>query len=110
MEQRETPQDPAARPELPDPKGALPIPAHFRLPFHGKMATPTAVPSETERRNQITYLSQRRRKRLVWACFAVTEVAIVGLGMGYHAPLGTILGAVAGAAVVFAAILFGMKR
>ncbi|HLY11451.1 MAG TPA: hypothetical protein VKW04_19260 [Planctomycetota bacterium] len=72
MEQPETPGAPAPVPatpapapktELPDPKGALPIPDQFRLPFHGKMATPTAVPSATERRFNLSILQKRRRRR-----------------------------------------------
>src|SRR5438105_1153692 len=72
MEQPETPQEPAPapapaapppRPELPDPHGALPIPDQFRLPFHGMMSTPTAVPSATERRYNLSLLEKRKRRR-----------------------------------------------
>src|SRR5258707_13584287 len=72
MEQPETPQEPAPgpnpaapvpKPELPDPKGALPIPDHFRLPFHGMMSTPTAVPSATERRYNLSLLQKSKRRR-----------------------------------------------
>jgi hypothetical protein len=73
MEQPETPE----RAQLPDPKGALPIPAHFRLPFNGKMETPTAVPSPTQRRYHIDTVKRRRRRRMILGALAAVEIAIL---------------------------------
>lgn len=73
MEQRETP----GRAQLPDPKGVLPIPDHFRLPFQGKMETPTAVPSPTQRRYHIDIVNRRRRKRAILGILAAAEIGIL---------------------------------
>src|SRR5579862_6388138 len=89
MEQPETPQEPASAPEpaaapkeLPDPKGALPIPDHFRLPFHGKMATPTAVPSATERRYNLSLLQKRRRRRGFLTGLLAGQILIMAMDAG----------------------------
>lgn len=92
MEQPETPREsaPAAppeappphRPELPDPKGALPIPDHFRLPFHGMVSTPTAVPSATERRYNLSLLQKRRRRRGFLIGLLVGQLLIVAMDLG----------------------------
>ena len=93
MEQPETPLDPepvpapptpapAPKPELPDHKGALPIPDHFRLPFHGKMATPTAVPSATERHRNLLLLQKRRRRRGFLVGLLAGQLLILALDFG----------------------------
>ncbi|HEV3027129.1 MAG TPA: hypothetical protein VG457_06120 [Planctomycetota bacterium] len=89
MEQPETPQEPApasdpvAVPkELPDPKGALPIPDHFRLPFHGKMVTPTAVPSATERRRNLSLLQKRKRRRGFLTGLLAGQLLIMAMDFG----------------------------
>ncbi|MBV8878787.1 MAG: hypothetical protein JO332_02375 [Planctomycetaceae bacterium] len=91
MEQPETPQAPAPnpeapapapRPELPDPKGALPIPDHFRLPFHGMMSTPTAVPSATERRYNLSRMQQRRRRRSFLIGLLAGQLLIIAMDLG----------------------------
>lgn len=84
MEQQESPQ-------LPDPKGALPIPDHFRLPFHGKMETPTAVPSPTQRRYHIDTVNKRRRKRIVLGSLASAEIVTLILLVALRATPGTFL-------------------
>src|SRR5256885_16036122 len=91
MEQPETPQDPSPvpesgvpvpKPELPDPKGALPIPDHFRLPFHGMMSTPTAVPSATERRYNLSLLQRRRRRRGFLVGLLFGQLLVMAMGFG----------------------------
>lgn len=94
MEQPETPQEPAADPavpsgdptppkaQLPDTKGVLPIPDHFRLPFHGKMVTPTAVPSAMERAYQMNRLQQRRRRRGFLVGLLAGQLLIIALDLG----------------------------
>ena len=66
--------------QLPDHKDAYPIPDKWRLPFHGKMVTPTAVPSPSERRMQIDLVEKRRRQRevLVGLGIAVAIAAVLG--------------------------------
>src|SRR5579862_400298 len=127
MEQPETPQEPDSAPEpaaapkeLPDPKGALPIPDHFRLPFHGKMATPTAVPSATERRYNLSLLQKRKRRRGFLAGLLAGQVLIMAMDFGgswflrthphvkLQAPIGVpavvFLGMAIGAAVMIAGL------
>ena len=127
MEQPETPQeplpagDPVAPPkELPDPKGALPIPDHFRLPFHGKMVTPTAVPSATERRYNLSLLQKRKRRRGFLTGLLAGQLLIMAMDLGgswflrshphvkLQAPIGVqavvFLGMSIGAAVMVAAL------
>ncbi|HVR83947.1 MAG TPA: hypothetical protein VMU54_06510 [Planctomycetota bacterium] len=91
MEQPETPQEPAPAPaldppavpkELPDPRGALPIPDHFRLPFHGKMVTPTAVPSATERRRNLSLLETRKRRRGFLTGLLAGQLLIMAMDYG----------------------------
>jgi hypothetical protein len=89
MEQPQTPQDPGPAPdpaaapkELPDPRGALPIPDHFRLPFHGKMATPTAVPSATERRYNLSLLQKRKRRRGFLTGLLAGQLLIMAMDFG----------------------------
>lgn len=61
---------------LPDHKDAYPIPDKWRLPFHGHMVTPTAVPSASERRLQIDLVEKRRRRRKILIGLAAAAVAI----------------------------------
>jgi hypothetical protein len=97
MEQPETPQDPAAdgtppasdppeapaaKHQLPDPRGALPIPDHFRLPFHGKMVMPTAVPSAMERAYRMAKEQKNRRRRGFLLGLLVGKILIIGLDLG----------------------------
>ena len=146
MEQPETPQDaspapepgvPVPKPELPDPKGALPIPDHFRLPFHGMMSTPTAVPSATERRYNLSLLQRRRRRRGFLVGLLFGQLLIMAMDFGgtwflhshpqvkLQAPVGVqavvFLGMAIGGAVMIAALaliftvlglraLFGKRR
>lgn len=89
MEQPETPQGAAASPDqktpgkikLPDTRGALPIPDHFRLPFKGKEATPTSVPSVTERRFNLEHLRRRARRRAYLAGLLIGQVLIISLSI-----------------------------
>jgi hypothetical protein len=76
------PSEPAPRMELPDPKGALPIPEHFRLPFRGKTETPTAVPSGTQRRFNLDRLKKRARRRGFLTGLLVGQVLIVAMDLG----------------------------
>ena len=64
--------------KLPDHKDAFAIPDKWRLPFHGKMVTPTAVPSPSERQYQIDLAEYRRgqRKILIGLAAAAAAVAI----------------------------------
>jgi hypothetical protein len=101
MEQPEPTHDPTAKAQLPDPKGALPIPDHFRLPFHGKMATPTAVPSETQRRYHITFLKRRGRRRGILAALCVAEVLILTACFLLHVRPVVLLSVAGGMSVVF---------
>jgi len=94
MEQPETPKDPAPapppaepppaphKPELPDPGRAMPIPDNFRLPFHGHMATPTAVPSAAERQHNLIRLQNRRRRRGFLIGLLAGQILIIGLDVG----------------------------
>jgi hypothetical protein len=85
---------------LPDHKDAYPIPEKFRLPFHGHMLTPTAVPSASERRLHIDLLEKRRRQRAILIGLAVLELPIFALTMLRPSP--AIFPAALGAAVALA--------
>jgi hypothetical protein len=89
MEQPEAPQVPPPEPEppakavLPDPTGTVAIPDHYRMPFfHGKMATPTAVPSATERRRNLVVLQKKRRRRGFLLGLLAGQILIIGLDLG----------------------------
>lgn len=96
MEQPETPQDPEVppippsadgpevpvKPKLPDPGQALAIPDHFRLPFHGKMVTPTAAPSAMERAWHLAQQQKRRRRRGFLTGLLSGQLLIVALDLG----------------------------
>jgi hypothetical protein len=141
MEQPEIPQEPAANPQevpppasgqapvsepapkaiLPDPKGVLPIPDQFRLPFQGKMAFPTSVPSATERRINMDRLKQNRRRRGFLLGLLFGQILILALDIGgslflhshpdvkLQAPFGVasivFLGMAAGAAIMILAVV-----
>jgi hypothetical protein len=62
--------------KLPDHKDAFAIPDKWRLPFHGKMVTPTAVPSPSERRLHIDLADKRRRQRKILIGLAAIAVAV----------------------------------
>lgn len=136
MEQPETPQEPAKapdspapapRPELPDPKGALPIPDHFRLPLHGKMVTPTAVPSAAERLRNLSLIQMRKRRRGFLSGLLAGQVLIAAMDFGgswffrshpqvkLQAPVGVpaivFLGMALGSAIMIAALtaIFGVQ-
>jgi hypothetical protein len=114
------PAAPPAKAELPDPKGALAIPDHFRLPLHGKMVTPTAVPSATERRYNLWRLQMRRRRRGFLLGLLAGQLLIMAMDFGgawflrthphvkLQAPIGVaavvFLGMAIGAAVMVAAL------
>lgn len=128
MEQSETPQDPPTppdapgkKPQLPDPKGAFAVPESFRMPFfHGKMVTPTAAPSATERQANLRTQEGRRRRRGFLVGLLVGQLLIIALDVGgmlflrsqpqvrLRAPIGVpsivFLGMAAGAAVVLVAV------
>jgi hypothetical protein len=136
MEQPETPQEPPIDPAadavppapeapavklpLPDPKEALAIPDHFRLPFHGKMVTPTAVPSAMERAYRMAQEQKRRRRRGFLLGLLVGQLLIIALDIGgefflrthprfkLQAPIRVasivFLGMAAGAAIMIAAV------
>jgi hypothetical protein len=141
MEQPEMPQEPAAnpvelpppvsepapasdqtpKPQLPDTKGALPIPEQFRLPFKGKMATPTSVPSATQRRFNLDHLKKKRRRRGFLLGLLFGQILIIALDVGgglflrthpdvkLQAPFGVasivFLGMAAGAALMILAVV-----
>lgn len=83
-EQPETPaeQPPGPKPQLPDTRGALPIPEQFRLPLHGKMVTPTSVPSATQRQHNLNRLEKRRRRRGFLLGLLAGQILIIGLDLG----------------------------
>jgi hypothetical protein len=141
MEQPEIPQEPAANPpqlpppasgpapvsepapkaQLPDPKGVLPIPDQFRLPFTGKMASPTSVPSATERRYNMDRLRRKGRRRGFLLGLLFGQILILALDLGgslflrshpdvkLQAPFGVasivFLGMAAGAAIMILAVV-----
>ncbi len=92
MEQPETPQEPPGTPDpqpppadksaLPEPEGVLAIPNQIRLPFQGKMATPTAVPSAAERQRQLALQQKRRRRRGFLVGLLVGQFLIIALDLG----------------------------
>jgi len=114
------PPEPAARVDLPDPKGALAIPEQMRLPFHGKMAPPTSVPSATERRHNLGRLQKQKRRRGFLTGLLFGQLLILGMDFGgswflkthphihLRAPIGVeavvFLGMALGAAVMVAAL------
>src|SRR5262245_41634896 len=101
MEQPEIPQEPPASPppgdpapppepnadtahkvELPDHKKAIPIPEQFRLPFMGKMSSPTAVPSAAQRQLNLQRLQKKRRRRGFLLGLLVGQILIIALDLG----------------------------
>jgi hypothetical protein len=106
--------------ELPDTKGTIGIPPQFRLPFMGKMATPTAAPSAAQRLANLDRLSRQRRRRGFLSGLLIGQLVIIGLDLGGEyflkthpqvtlkaaVPVSSIvfLGMGAGAAVLLAAV------
>jgi len=106
--------------DLPDPKGALAIPDQMRLPFRGKMATPTSVPSATERRHNLGRLQKRKRRRGFLTGLLAGQLLILAMDAGgswllkthphvhLRAPVGVeavvFLGMALGSAVMVAAL------
>src|SRR6185436_18296493 len=93
MDVPETPQDPADSPpppppepgkvKLPDPKNAFAVPDKFRLPFHGKMVTPTVVPpSAADRLQEMKREQKRRRRRGFLLGLLVGQLLIITLDLG----------------------------
>jgi hypothetical protein len=96
MEVPETPQDPApqsppsppppaaepAKVQLPDHKNAFAVPEKFRLPFHGKMVTPTVVPGAMERAYQMVQEQKQRRRRGFLTGLLVGQLLIIALDLG----------------------------
>jgi len=101
MEHQEIPQEPPASPppgdsaplpepvvdpphkvELPDHKKAIPIPPQFRLPFMGKMQTPTSVPSAAQRQANLDRIQKQRRRRGFLIGLLVGQFVIIALDLG----------------------------
>jgi hypothetical protein len=92
MEVPETPGDPAPSPppsapepgkvQLPDPKNAFAVPDKFRLPFHGKMVTPTVVPSAMDRAGRMAEGQKRSRRRGFLTGLLVGQLLIIALDLG----------------------------
>jgi len=76
------PPEPQARVDLPDPKGALAIPDQMRLPFHGKMVTPTSVPSAAERAYNLHRLQRRKRRRGFLVGLLCGQLLILAMDLG----------------------------
>jgi hypothetical protein len=139
MEHPEIPQEPAASPppgdsalppapnsdtphkvELPDHKKAIPIPEQFRLPFMGKMSSPTSVPSAAQRQHNLDRIKKKRRRRGFLLGLLVGQILIIALDLGgdlflrthphvklqANIPVSSVvfLGMAAGAAVMIAAV------
>ena len=68
--------------DLPDHKKAIPIPEQFRLPFMGKMSSPTAVPSAAQRQLNLDRLKKQRRRRGFLSGLLVGQLLIIALDMG----------------------------
>lgn len=112
--------EPAARVDLPDPKGALAVPDQMRLPFHGKMVSPTSVPSATERRYNMNRLQRQKRRRGFLTGLLFGQLLILAMDFGgswflkthphihLRAPIGVeaivFLGMALGAAVMVVAL------
>jgi hypothetical protein len=74
--------DPPAKHELPDHKHAIPIPEQFRLPFMGKMQTPTAVPSAAQRQLNLERIKKDRRRRGFLTGLLVGQILIIAMDVG----------------------------
>jgi hypothetical protein len=112
--------DPPQKVDLPDHKKAIPIPEQFRLPFMGKMSSPTAVPSAAQRQLNLDRLQKKRRRRGFLLGLLVGQIVIIALDLGGELFLRThpqvklqasipvssivFLGMAAGAAVMIAAV------
>jgi len=68
--------------QLPDHKNAFAVPEKFRLPFHGKMVTPTVVPGAMERAYQLIQEQKRRRRRGFLTGLLVGQLVIIALDLG----------------------------
>jgi hypothetical protein len=124
MEPMEQPETPTPSPDpqagLPPPQGAVPVPDQFRLPFHGKMVSPTAAPSAAERSRALSVLQKRRRRRGFLLGLLAGQLLILALDLGgtwflrthpqvkLQAPVGVpavvFLGMAIGAALMIAAL------
>ena len=67
--------------KLPDHKDAFAIPDKWRLPFQGKMVTPTAVPSPSERRLHLDLAEKRLRQRKVLIGLAAAVAIAIGVAV-----------------------------
>ncbi len=72
---------------LPDPAQAPTVPPEYRMPFHGKMASPTAAPSATERRAHLDRAQRARRRRGFLIGLLVGQLLVLGLDFGGGAAL-----------------------
>jgi hypothetical protein len=68
--------------ELPDHKKAIPIPEQFRLPFMGKIETPTSVPSAAQRQLNLDRIQKQRRRRGFLTGLLVGQLVIIALDLG----------------------------
>jgi hypothetical protein len=90
MEQRESSKDHGTgrKVHLPDTKDSYPIPDKWRLPFQGKLVTPTAVPSASERHLHLEFLEKRRRRNKILIAAAAAAVAVAsGVLLYFFGPL-----------------------
>jgi hypothetical protein len=101
MEQPETPPSPPGDPPapagtppgpgaeaaapagpLPDPGMAPKVPDEYRLPFHGKLTSPTAAPSPTERRANLDRIQKTRKRKGFLIGLLAGQVLVIGLDIG----------------------------
>ena len=71
---------------LPDTKDTYPIPDKWRLPFQGKLVTPTAVPSASERRLHLEFAEKRRRRIRILIGAAVAAAVAAGALLYFLGP------------------------
>lgn len=79
--------DPSSGNPLPDASNEPRVPPEERLPFHGKMATPTVVPSAAARKENLRRTEKAgRRKKFLWALLG-GQVFVLLLDLGGEALL-----------------------